>query len=406
MPMGFPDNIISRKEGATLVLLFTALTWWFIIPLIIDNMLVAAAVADSLAIWVSYYTAILVSGIIGALLSQKISRTKILCYWTLIGVITSILPAFHSYFSTLYILVVSILFGISFGLGIPSALAYFTDSTLIENRGRSAGIILMVTNLIAPLFALLFGVFDNIITSAIVLTAWRAFGFIAFALNEDIKGKATKEREISFKSILSEKAFLLYFVAWLMFCLVDRVENPILSNFFGDFNYIILSMGPIIGGISALIGGLLMDWVGRKRIVLFGFATLGFAYALISIIPGAPFAQYFYLIISSISTGMLWVVFITVIWGDLAKYGSKERYFAIGSIPLFLSSIVQEFTTPYITEIPETNAFTLATLFLFVAVLPLLVAPETLPEKKMELKRLRSFAEEAQKMKEKYEGKN
>jgi hypothetical protein len=50
-------------------------------------------------------------------------------------------------------------------------------------------------------------------------------------------------------------------------------------------------------------------------------------------------------------------------------------------------------------------AFSVAAFFLFLAVLPLISAPETLPEKKMELRRLRSFAEEAQKAKEKYERK-
>ncbi|PVX24936.1 MAG: hypothetical protein CW716_09090, partial [Candidatus Bathyarchaeum sp.] len=51
------------------------------------------------------------------------------------------------------------------------------------------------------------------------------------------------------------------------------------------------------------------------------------------------------------------------------------------------------------------TAFSLAAFFLFVAVMPLVFAPETLPEKKMELRRLRSFAEEAQKAKENYERK-
>jgi len=50
-------------------------------------------------------------------------------------------------------------------------------------------------------------------------------------------------------------------------------------------------------------------------------------------------------------------------------------------------------------------AFSVAAFFLFLAVLPLISAPETLPEKKVELRRLRSFAEEAQKAKEKYERK-
>ena len=38
--------------------------------------------------------------------------------------------------------------------------------------------------------------------------------------------------------------------------------------------------------------------------------------------------------------------------------------------------------------------------------MPLVFAPETLPEKKMELRRLRSFADEARKAREKYERKS
>jgi hypothetical protein len=47
-----------------------------------------------------------------------------------------------------------------------------------------------------------------------------------------------------------------------------------------------------------------------------------------------------------------------------------------------------------------------AAFFLFIAVFPLLYASETLPEKKIELRRLRSFAEEAQKARDKYERKS
>jgi hypothetical protein len=38
--------------------------------------------------------------------------------------------------------------------------------------------------------------------------------------------------------------------------------------------------------------------------------------------------------------------------------------------------------------------------------LPLLYAPETLPEKKIELRRLRKYVEGAKKVKEKHEGKS
>ena len=49
-------------------------------------------------------------------------------------------------------------------------------------------------------------------------------------------------------------------------------------------------------------------------------------------------------------------------------------------------------------NIELTAAFSLASFFLFVAVMPLVFAPETLPEKKMELRRLRKFVDDAKKI--------
>jgi MFS family permease len=161
-------------------------------------------------------------------------------------------------------------------------------------------------------------------------------------------------------------------------------------------------MGPLIGSFSAFIGGLLSDWVGRKRVVLYGFATLGIAYAIMSIAPTTLFSWYFHLTIGSISSGMLLVVFLLILWGDLSQSGTREKYYVMGQTPLFLASLIGPFSAPYVTLIPKTSAFSLAAFFLFIAVLLLLYAPETLPQKKIELRRLRKYVETAKKLEEKY----
>jgi hypothetical protein len=100
-------------------------------------------------------------------------------------------------------------------------------------------------------------------------------------------------------------------------------------------------------------------------------------------------------------------MFVLILWGDLSRSGSREKYYAIGSIPFFLGNIIPNFLTESFIEnnIELTFAFSLASFFLFVAVMPLVFAPETLPEKKMELRRLRKFADDAKKIREKYENK-
>jgi len=57
---------------------------------------------------------------------------------------------------------------------------------------------------------------------------------------------------------------------------------------------------------------------------------------------------------------------------------------------------------PFVGEIETVTAFSLASFFLFLAVLPLMYAPETLSEKKIREMELRSYTERAKKIKEKY----
>ena len=96
-------------------------------------------------------------------------------------------------------------------------------------------------------------------------------------------------------------------------------------------------------------------------------------------------------------------MFYLVIWPELAGNRMKEKYYLIGVVPFLISSYILILFTPYAEMIPISAAFSLASFFLFLAVLPLLYAPETLPEKQIELKRLRSYTENAKKIREKHQ---
>ena len=395
---------VARKDFfMVFILLFNALTWFYMISRMINSVLSNSnmAYAQNLLIWATYSAAIIGSSIIGSILPKERSRLNFLYLWIILGTITSLLPVLLDNFTAIHILIISALLGVSFGLGMPSCLAYFADHTLVENRGRTGGVILLTTNLIAPLFAILIGTF-NLTVNSIIFAMWRASGLIVYPIKTKEKIASKMKRNISFISILHDKSFVLYFIAWLMFCLIHRFEEPILSDSLSDFHHFMLIIGPIIGSLFALIAGILSDWVGRKRVVLYGFVTLGIAYAIIGIDPTALVSWYFFLAIGSISTGILWVTFILILWGDLSQSSSREKYYAIGEIPYFLTGVVQLLSAPYVTLISETSAFSLAAFFLFIAVLPLLYAPETLPEKKIELRRLRKYVEKAKKVKEKY----
>ena len=103
--------------------------------------------------------------------------------------------------------------------------------------------------------------------------------------------------------------------------------------------------------------------------------------------------------------GVAFSVFFTVLWGDLGENYEKEKYYALGGLPYLLSNFVSLLINPmegyYLRA-----AFSFASFFLFLAVIPLMYAPETLPEKPMKDRELKSYLEKAQKLAQKETEKN
>jgi len=400
---------IARKDFFIVcVLLFNVFGWYYMTLTLINNILSGLTVthAQNFIVWAAYYVSVAGSGIVGSILSNRIGRLNFLYSWIIVGTFTSSLPALFSSYTLTHLLIISVFLGISFGSGMPSCLAYFAECTIVENRGRIGGIILLITNLSAPLLAIPFETFDLSVNS-IIVSIWRGSGLIIFFLKPK-ESFAKKIKNASFASILRDKSFFLYFVSWFMFCLVDRFENNILTHFLSNSMPSLLNVmdivEPIIGGIFMLIAGLLCDWNGRKRMVLYGFVALGLSYAIIGFAPSSPISWYFYFIVDGVAWGMFFVIFILILWGDLSQSGNREKYYTLGSIPFFLSSIIPLLLDSSSIElIPPYTAFSLASFFIFVAVLPLMYAPETLPERKIELRRLRKYTQKAIKVMEKHE---
>jgi len=347
----------------------------------------------------SYPAFIIVSGIIGAILFVKVNRIRFFWAWLLFGVSVGIsfaIPTSSSFFA---ILLTSLL-GISIGLGTPACLSYFKESVKIENRGKAGGIILFATLFGAPLIAMGTSAFD-ISSNPIIFTLWRAWGliFLFFAPKKDAQLESEARKSIPFISVLRNRSFLLYFAAWLMFALVEGFGMVVL-DFAAGYELLIM-IEPISAAFATLFAGVLSDWIGRKRILIFGFVSLGIAYATIGLLPQVWLSWLLFFVIEGVALGSLWVLFMLVLWGDLSTNGS-DRYYAIGETPFFLTEMLYLFLTPYLALIPAISVFSLAAFFLFLAVLPLLYAPETLPEKSIRERELKTYIDKAKKVKEKY----
>jgi len=394
----------SKELFLTMFLVANSLTWLFMMRRNIYDVLdiLNTTSQQNLIMWGIFDSTIVVSGVVGAIFSPKVRRFAFLCLWISLGIVSSIFFYFLPYLPLPHVFLISLFWNISFGLGMPSCLAYFTDCTSFENRGHKGGLTFFVSNAFATLIIILSANFTLGIITAI---AWRALGLVILAvLKPQDKNLPEKQKQVSFKLIFFDKRFLLYLIPWLMFSLIYSFQKIIVKQILSDdFYNSLMIIEAIFGMLSAIVSGVLCDGIGRKIVIIYGFISLGIAYAIVGIAPASTISWYFFSIVDGTAWGIFLLIFVLILWGDLSSLSMKnaEKYYVLGSIPFFFADFIGFLFAPYVW-IPASAAFSVASFFLFLAVIPLLYASETLPEKKIRERELRQYIEKAKKAKEKH----
>jgi hypothetical protein len=396
-------RIPLKLLAPAVVLVLNSMIWLVITSTLLTNSVanLELPLPETLILDGLYYAGIALSAFIGAMFFPR-QRENCLSVWIMFGVLTTISVATFQSNQISVNAFLSLLLGMSIGMGLPSALAYFADTTAVENRGTYGGLIWLPVGFgILTLAFVLYSL--NLFWALSILAIWRASGGVLFFGLSKLRGKQNLEvKKPSYGTILRRRDLILYLIPWIMFSLVNFSEYPILGKVLGEFQLMAGLIEFAISGVSALIGGVLSDLVGRKRIVITGFVILGIEYAILSLFSGAQASWYIYTFCDGTAWGLFASVFFMTIWGDLAETTQKEKYYVIGGLPYLLAGFMAVVVQPFATDIQTVTAFSLASFFLFVAVLPLMYAPETLPEKKIKDRELRDYVEKAKKTKDKH----
>ncbi len=400
-------RVTAKSTVTNIVLVTNAFVWYYLVIRILDNISIKTGMGSSstMLMWAVHFGGMAFSAIAGASLVNRISdRKRFLELWMIFGVISSAISLVLDTSYVPNVMLLSLILGSSLGLGMPSCMGYFTESIRIENRGRVGGVMLLLSGVgIAALGAL--APPGNISLQTSILSAWRIFGLVFLVLfGQNIK-KEEKSKTPSYRSVLSQKSFFLYLIPWIMFSLITYLAAPIQEDLMGKSTVATLYiMENAIMGVFAVIGGFLLDAVGRKRIAIVGFVLLGLGYSVLGLgDPSNVLSWYFYSVVDAIAWAMLFVIFVVTIWGDLSYSAHSDKYYAIGVLPFFISKLLQYTIGSDIARaILPTSLFSFTAFFLFIAILPLVYAPETLSEKHMRDRELKSYIEKAQRAKEKY----
>jgi len=398
-------STIKSKQVLTNVALISNIFIWFFCAFITLKTVTADAgmsQVESLAVWIANFGGASISTLIGATIADRTRKRKTLfLISTLLGVFSSLIPAVLDVTITSNALVLSFSLGVSFGLSIPICMEYFTSSTPIESRAQLGGLITFVSFVGAFGLGQLISGADFFVTG-LVLATWRAAN-LAYVLLSDVPERTEKGSK-SYSYVLGQRSFLLYFIPWIMFSLVNSLSLSVQSGKGIDQTVVEMStvVENILAGIFAVVGGLLSDVLGRKRMAITGFVMLGLGYAILGIYPANLVSWYLYTAVDGISWGIFYAVFFMTVWGDLAFGASSVKYYALGGLPYLLSNFLGIALEPYIADaIPAYAIFSFTALFLFLAVIPLMYAPETLPEKNIRDRELKIYVDTAMKTKEK-----
>jgi MFS family permease len=404
--MGLAEKI-PRDRRLALVSVFlvaNVFVWYFLAVRTIEEIIgnISASTFEMLLIWSMHFAALASSFLAGALLVHRIKRKSLFVSWILIGAISP-LPLLILNFAPIPItLMTAILFGVSTGFGMPNCMEYFAKATKTENRGRYGGVIMFSSALGLFSFAMIaVGTFESVV----ILVIWRLVSLIVFLLTKiSNENKEKVSPKPSFGYVIRQRSFILYIIPWIMFSLVNYLSTPVKNSVLDQSTVNVLAIiGNVILGLSALASGFVMDYFGRKQATIVGFALLGLSYSALGLFPTSLIGWYVYTVLGGITWGILIVVFVISIWGDISHNSPSDKYYAIGVLPFFISRYLETVLGSYISDsVLPTALFSFIAFFLFLAVLPLVYAPETLPEKTMKDRELKGYIEKAQKVKEKY----
>jgi len=396
------SEVWTRPTLLSSFLVANSFVWYFVILIALKNSVEKILSVDQALIpwiWTIHFSSLVISAIIGASITGRIGRSRILISWMVLTGIASGTLLFLASSDAQTIGLAGFILGAIFGFGMPSCMSLFSDSASVERRGRVSGITILITGIGLLVFS--FAEIGEGPLLVSVMAVWRVLSLAAFFLVKSPNRTQPSTQIRSYREIVFQKSFLLYLIPWLMFSLVNYITAPMVTTG-TSINREIMILQAGFTGVFGIIGGFLVDSLGRKKVAISGFVLLGIGTAIlaISLPEWKTFTQYFNAIVDGIAWGFLLVLFLLTLWGDLSDSSKSEKYYALGAAPFFVSKLLEATIGPDLGERVAENSyafFSFTTFFLFIAILPLVYAPETLPEKVMKERDLKSYVEKAKK---------
>jgi len=325
-------------------------------------------------------------------IGSRINRRHLLFTSIILGGIsTALLGLFQG---TFFASIVSVLLGTSLGLGLPSSMALVADCTIVDNRGRLSGIIILGTFIITFASMAIIRMLNLDGLSLIpILVVVRSISLVSLAIDKLSKPSTTGEKETSLP-VATYREFIFYLCPWLMFTIASSLARSLIVDVI-EFEYAYdlgTNLRWVFIALFGLAAGFIADRFGRKLPIIFGLATFGVGYILLGF-SMSNMSIIIYYALSGITWGLFFVIFL-VIPGDLSIPRLREKFYALGYIlPLTGILALSVIPVPNIREIIDANLIAqILGICLFLSMYPVFRAKETLTERKIREREMKEHA--------------
>ena len=328
-------KVSRRKFAAATILTSGTLAWFFLLNLYLSD--IFKSIAPNEPTWgyfnvgqILYYGFAIFWAVIGSFIGKGINRRGLLISWILLGALSTIFLALFQ--GPIFVVISSFLLGISLGFGLPISMAFVADSTVIEERARVSGIIIVGTFVLAfitlaVIRTLSLGVLGTLVLFAVV----RLTSLLALVI-DNCDGKEEKNVEGSRLPKVAYREFVFYLFPWVMFIIAAGLAGNLVPEAIRQSPefYLGTTLRYACIAISGLVAGIAADRFGRKPPIITGLIMLGVSFALLGF-NMSPTSVLIYLLVSGMAWGLFFVIFLAVP-GDLSVSGARQKAYALGYI--------------------------------------------------------------------------
>lgn len=345
---------------------------------------------------------IVLSLFVSSLFVNRFDKLRIIYLWaTFMPILMFLLLSVSD---LIYVFVLLAVLAAIFSVGLLAYTAYLFSMTLPEERGRVVGIMVFISHLIVPAFLYLI----TTINPEYAIFVYIFLGVITMMIRFlKSRGPVIMTTEVSSTIRSYDKTtFILYLIPWLIFCSINWTSGTIitayLSRQFVEIAFITYVSKYLAASFGALLAGLFADWIGRRAALILGVIPYGVSTSFAGLAGNVSTA----FLLMQITTGFGWGIFLVlytlVIWGDIASSKVCVPIYCAGFMPFYLLAGLGWLAVPEILQFSYRDVAFVSGLLIFLSNIPLLLAPELLPQAKVERMKFHLWILRAKKIYEQY----